>query len=497
LEKTHRSSHVCHWPQQRLPFSPEEILLPAVRFAVTELRRITPFAAAKVLTKSAWDDLHRDLSVRLAPALTPTLRLQQTTANAVARSLPGGHNNGRRRAMRGGVTLLETINEFPDLLETAAQIISAWIDAQRELVARLMRDKADLGCSFLRARKHFFRVTHVLPRLSDPHDGARTATMVEFVGSRRVIYKPRRPDREKLWFEALRWLDRNGIRVSFRVPRILARRNYAWMEFLPARGCKGIAAVRLFYFRWGTQAALAQLLGATDLHRDNWLATGSQPILVDAELIGDAEPRSLRGKRDSKRRQILPALLQTGLLPLVSRDRAGFYRRIAPLDATIPKSSRPKCWPRYRRISQEPSKYVSDLVRGFEAVAAIFATPRSARKFFREIIWRATWSKDGRVLLRASAVYGRLLRESYEARNMIGAAERWRRLVRECCASAPNRRVGLAEARALLRSDIPKFLTRQRPLPSWGEFLVRIAELKRSSPFLRRRVLLGTRIRRA
>jgi hypothetical protein len=99
--------------------------------------------------------------------------------------------------------------------------------------------------------------------------------------------------------------------------------------------------------------------------------------------------------------------------------------------------------------------------------------------------------------LRASAVYARLLRESYEARNMICAGERWRRLVRECCASASNQRIGLAEARALLRSDIPKFMTRQKPLPSWREFLARVAELKRSSPLLRRRVLLGTRIRRA
>ena len=205
-------SRVRYRRQQRSPVSLDEILMPAVCFAVTKLRRITPPAVEKVLTKSAWDDLHRDLSRRLAFALTPTLHLQQTAAKAVARSLPINHNGERRHAMRGNITLLETISEFPDLLETAAQLISAWIDAQRELFARLLRDKGDLCSVFLLGRERL-RVIHIRPGLSDPHDGGRTATTVEFVGHRRVIYKPRPSDREELWFEALHWLNQNGIRV--------------------------------------------------------------------------------------------------------------------------------------------------------------------------------------------------------------------------------------------------------------------------------------------
>jgi lantibiotic modifying enzyme len=395
--------------------------------------------------------------------------------------------------LHGDITLLETIVEFPDLLETAAQLISAWIDAQRELFTRLLRDKADLYSVFLCGRERL-RVTHIRPGLSDPHDGGRTATTVEFVGHRRVIYKPRPSDREELWFEALHWLNRNGVRVSFRAPKILARRDYAWMEFLRRKSCANPSAVQFFYFRWGAQAALAQILGATDLHRDNWVAVGAQPILVDAELIGDAESTSSRKKPNSKHRQCLPALLQTGLLPLTSRDRVGFYGGIGPLDATISKTAPPICWPRYRRAIQQPARYVNHLVCGFEAVARIFVTPELARRFFREIILRSGWNKDGRVLLRASATYARLLRESFEARNMVSPGERWRRLACECCASAANRRVALAEARALLRCDIPKFTARRSAVPiSWKIFSTAIAELKSSSRLLRSRVLLGAR----
>jgi len=496
LERT-SSSSVRQGQRQRWPVSLDQILAPAVSFATACLRGTAPRASQKFLTESAWDDLSRDLSTRLAFALTPTLHVQQNVTKAVARSSrPIAQNGERRLAPDNDITLLETTIEFPDLLKTAAQLISVWIDAQRELFARLLRDRADICRVFLRARQPF-RVTHIRARLSDPHDGAKTATMIEFVNRRRVIYKPRLSGGEELWFEALRWLNRNGLRVSFRVPKMLSRRSYFWMEFLQTKGCESPTAVRLFYFRWGAQAALAQILGATDLHRDNWLAVGAQPILVDAELIGDAEPTSFRGTSNSKHRQSLPALLQTGLLPFTSRDHAGFYRGIAPLDATIRKAPPPNCWPRYGRVAQEPSRYVNDLVSGFEVVAEVFGSPRTAQRFFREVVLQ-TAGQDQRVLLRATAQYARLLSESFDARNMISAGDRWRHLVRECCASAANRRVGLAEARSLLRCDIPKFTRRRSALPiSWKNFSAAIAELKSSSRLLRSRVVLGARPRRA
>ncbi|PYS68109.1 MAG: hypothetical protein DMF73_17605, partial [Acidobacteria bacterium] len=135
--------------------------------------------------------------------------------------------------------------------------------------------------------------------------------------------------------------------------------------------------------------------------------------------------------------------------------------------------------------------------RGFEAVVGVFATPELAGEFFHEIILPVRRQELGRVLLRASARYALLLRESFEARNMISTGERWRWLKRECCASAMKRQVGLAEARALLRCDIPKFMTRREALPgSWRQFSAAIADLKDSSRLLRRRVLLGTRVGR-
>jgi len=218
------------------------------------------------------------------------LRLEQRATEAVT-----GHTN---------ITLLKTVRAFPGALETVADLIAAWIDAQQELLNRLVRDERLLRECFLGGQKHFY-VSAIRPGFSDPHDGGRTVTLIEFSRNRRVIYKPRSCEGEQFWFAALSWLDCNGPRVACRVPGLISRKNYSWMEFLRPRSCQSLKEARLFYFRWGAQVALAEILGASDLHRENWLAVGSQPVLVDAELIGDASNLSRRGNNKCLDRQSL------------------------------------------------------------------------------------------------------------------------------------------------------------------------------------------------
>lgn len=440
-------------------------------FGVEELRRSAPRDAKFILGPSAWESLNKHLTARLVFALAPTLRLERNATKAVARSF-GKRNND--------ITLSETIKEFPGALETAALLIANWIDAQHELLNRLVRDRRVLRSVFLQDRQSF-RIMAIRPGLSDPHNGGRTVTLVEFAGKRRVIYKPRSLEGEELWFAALRWLNRNGLNACSRTPTFVSQQNYSWMEYLKPRRCRSAGEVRRFYFRWGAQTALAQILRASDLHWENWLAVGPQPILVDAEMVGSGH----------KNRQSLPALLETGLLRLTVRDRAGSYNGIAPLDAMLSGTAAVRCWARYKGVPRAPRKYVNDLVRGFEAVAKIFSNSEVAKAFFAEIILPMTRKANVRMLFRASEQYARLLRESLEPVNMFSRKARRGWLARECCASVPNRRIGLAEARALLRCDIPKFVARQKICPPpWKAFSTEVAALKDGARVLRNRVLL-------
>lgn len=460
------------------------IVAPAVNFGLAQLRA-SPIRTTKITARSVWPDLAEYLSSRLAFALGPVLRLQDAAAKAVARS---------EQAQRSEITLYESIVAFPEVLDLAARIISNWVLAQIELLRRLVLDKHHLAKNFL-ARRRRVRIIHIRPGLSDPHESGRTAALVEFAGGERVVYKPRAADREQLWFESLRWLNRNGFDVRFRIPKLLARNRYCWMEFIPPEGCKNLRAVRNFYFRWGAQAALAQILSATDLHRENWIAAGSQPVLVDAELIGDAEVlKKNRNGRAGKR--TLPLILQTGLLPLMPRDRVGSYKGLGPFDSRGPQSALPNCWPQYKRVRQMPRRYVSELVRGHEFVAKIFRNRTTSEKFFRDIIVSHKIRNKRRVLFRASAQYARLLRASLEPVNMVSSEARWQYLENVCSNTAENAKIALAEAQALFWCDVPKIERLATTLLlSWKRFSAAVVQLQNSTRLFRSRIILGVSVR--
>jgi lantibiotic modifying enzyme len=454
----------------------DHALAPVCRFAVERLRQRTGRAQGLV-AKTVWSDLERNLSDRLTFVLGPTFRFYLRAIQALGGSSP-----------QPSRSWIDVFTEFPGTLETTARLISGWAEAQTQLLARVARDSHQISSTFF-GKKQASRVTHLDAGLSDPHNGGRTVTLLQFADRNRIIYKPRACDGELFWFEALRWLNRNGLGVSFQIPRTLLRKNYAWVEFLARSASNDLRDVRLFYFGWGAQAALAQVLGATDLHRGNWLAVGAQPILLDAESIGESEVDS-RGENAAQDRH-LPAILRTGLLPLIARDRVGFYRSVAPFDdLTISNTGTTRRgWPRYRGAIRRPSRYVKEIAAGFSAVAQLFAAKQIREAFFKDMMPRMP--KNRRLLLRATRQYFRLLCGSLEPRRLFARGGRWRWLVQRCCASAIDRKTGIAEARSLLCCDIPRFTARRSVVDSREAFSKRVAELNQSLRLLCSRVRLS------
>lgn len=455
----------------------ESQLSAVVEFALGRLRQIAPVAGEMMLNASAWKSLGRQLKERLSFVLSPTLRVEQIAMKAVMRNLSS-------RSSLAHEIVEEMLRDFPGIVDTIARLLAGWVDAQRELLRRLGRDERAIGKVFF-PNAGPLRVKAICPGLSDPHDSGRTVTLVEFTGSRRVVYKPRSCEGEQLWFRALKWLDRNGLDCSFRIPTIIARENYAWMEYLRTHNCTDSNAIRKFYFRWGAQTALAQVLAAGDLHRENWIAVGSHPVLVDAEVIGAVQPNA--GKIGSQNSRSPSALLETGLLPLTARDHAGGYVGIAPFDAAAFGRPPLGCWPRFGGKLQAPARYLGDLVRGFEATAKVFANSELLGVFFNDIVILQRRARS-RYLFRASAEYARILRDSLEPSKMISRSERWRWLKQKCYATAATNSIGTAEAFALRQCDIPKFTRPARGL-SRRRLSKMVAELKSSARVLRNRIV--------
>lgn len=383
-------------------------------------------------------------------------------------------------ADRDRANLKQALTLFPAFGETLRLIEESWISAQGMMLARLHRDYATIA-RYLKASSLRIEIVRLVAGLSDSHDGG-TVALIELMNRRRFIYKPRSGGGEEIWFGILDWLNREGFQPQFRIPAIISRSRYHWMEFLRPMECTDKSAVERFYLRWGAQTALCDAVGMVDLHHENWIAAGEQPILVDVETFG-RKAWQLR-KKGTEGAAPLPSLLRTGLFPFGADRNLGAYAAIAPFDpSTALRES--LAWPRCGGITHLPAQYAEQIATGYDLLTRFVWRNASRRSKLSRMIRRAAGRSDNRVFVRSSGEYQRLLLESLRPHEILGAGTRFDFLLRNCAQTAPSRSVAMAEAEELLRCSIPRFASGSLPTRGSAARLPSIAAMRRSIKLLR------------
>lgn len=121
------------------------------------------------------------------------------------------------------------------------------------------------------------------PRAAGPRSGS--VLLLRFGSGLRLLYKPRPLASDVRFQELLSWLNDLGAEPALRPVRLLDRGSYGWSEFVAASSCANAEEVSRFYQRQGSYLALLYALDATDLHNENLVAVGEQPVLVDLEAL--------------------------------------------------------------------------------------------------------------------------------------------------------------------------------------------------------------------
>lgn len=152
----------------------------------------------------------------------------------------------------------------------------------------------------------------------DSHQGGRTVNLLSR-GATTIVYKPR-----SLAVDAALAAVLDGLRSSLpslliRVPRVIERTGYGWAEYVAHRFCADDTELTAFYRGCGHWLALMRLLGGTDLHSENVIASGPVPVVVDCEtVISPASvppPSGLGDAHDRAGELITASVLRVGLLP--------------------------------------------------------------------------------------------------------------------------------------------------------------------------------------
>ncbi|MFJ9952067.1 type 2 lanthipeptide synthetase LanM family protein [Kitasatospora sp. NPDC091207] len=264
------------------------LLRPLVAAAVGELTELARSGGA------APDDLAvfapayaRWLAERLAGEAARTLVVELAAARA-AGGLAGATGVARfadfaaRTGTRAGLARLFT--RYPVLARLLARMCRHTARSGAELLTRLAADRSALTAGLFDGRDQGPLAAVELGH-GDLHQQGRAVAVLRFAGGVGVVYKPRPIGQHALLDDMAGWLDAKAPGLGLRTPRWVAGDGYGWLEYIDHRACRSLTEIDRFHRRQGALLALAYTLEGVDLHCENLLAHGDQPVLVDVETL--------------------------------------------------------------------------------------------------------------------------------------------------------------------------------------------------------------------
>jgi type 2 lantibiotic biosynthesis protein LanM len=214
---------------------------------------------------------------------------------------------------------LDFLREYVFLARNAHLTLKNWRVAHRELVERTLADWPEITAIFfdsgiLAAGK---RVKDFGSPSGDLHRRGQSVRLLELEDGSRVVYKPHSVAIDLHHQDLLRWVNEKNRLLPLATIRVIDRGTHGWVEFVRARPCNVDAELDRFYYRLGAQLGLFYALGTTDIHSENIIACGDQPIIVDLETLLHAslheeEPKSAA---DLLQFELSQTVLSVGILP--------------------------------------------------------------------------------------------------------------------------------------------------------------------------------------
>jgi type 2 lantibiotic biosynthesis protein LanM len=439
------------------------------------------------------DGWSAQLGRRLAALAARTLVSELHTARTAGR-LSGGTPQERFTdfvrtvAHRSGLAGLFTT--YPVLGRLLGQECGYAADALVELVERFAADRASIVETVLGGSDPGL-LTTVEAGSGDTHRRGRAVATLHFATGATVVYKPRSLALHQRFDRLVSWLNAQLPGLDLRTAGVLDRPHHGWMEFVTRESCANAAEVELFYRRQGALLALLYAVDGTDIHCENLVAHGSQPVLVDVETLFHPDltlagpipdPATETLVRSVRRTALLPRVLigEHGALDLsglggdqgavypsdvagweaAGTDRMRLVRRAAPFTGADNR-------PRLDGREVDPADHQGALLAGFRAGYDGIAAHRDA---FAALL-TACAGDEIRVVARPSAYYATFLDESTHPDVLRDALDRdgaLGQLVEDVADDYARLRLVPHELDDLWAGDIPLFAARPGSRDLWS-----------------------------
>ena len=278
-------------PEHSLPF--EDFYVPFILFAKNQLNSKLPLnCLSRLLSNEAYQALQKSLLQQLVNLGTEILlldfnKVKEKHSSQEQDDVQTDENKSlytsfiQNLQKDGG---LEFFANYPVLARLIATTIDLWVESTAEFIQRLQTDLWEIEHTFS-STKNIGRVKEIDTSLANPHHGKRLALALTFSSGVKVVYKPKDLSLYVAFNRLLDWCNQQKISLPFKLPKILERQGYGWVEYISQQPCLEKAEVNNFYQRAGMLLSLLYVLGAKNCHAENVIAHGQYPVLIDADIL--------------------------------------------------------------------------------------------------------------------------------------------------------------------------------------------------------------------
>jgi type 2 lantibiotic biosynthesis protein LanM len=288
----------------------------ALATGLRPLVEIAEAAVADTATAAVTSGFAHQLGRGLARLAARTLVLELNRARARGRLT--GHTPAERFAEFARRPDLDRLfAEYPVLARLLAQACQQAVAAHLELLERLDHDREAIVDLVLDGRDPG-GLARIESTGGDAHQSGRSVALLTFDDGRTVVYKPRPLALHAHFNDMLDWLNIRVPDLGLRKVRLLCGDGYGWQEFVTAGPCRAVCEVSRFYRRQGALLALLYAVDGSDMHYENLIAAGDQPVLVDVEtLFHPTMQVDTAAGHDPAAQELVRSVFRTALLPQV------------------------------------------------------------------------------------------------------------------------------------------------------------------------------------
>jgi hypothetical protein len=434
------------------PIAFQDIFLPLLQAAHLELQKMLTPNAYDHFTAEARAELNSALLKQLSDLASPllySLFVKDLKSLSPDGKLPPSDADTNKNhysdfivRLQDGV-IQQQFNEKPVLIRLLATITRQWINTTSELINRLSSDLTKIKEQLLHS-KASIKVSSIEGGLSDLHNLGHSVRILGFDDGSKVVYKPKDLGLDVVFINFIHHLNGLNPPVQLRVADTIACDGYGWCEFIEHEPCQSLKDIELFYERSGSWLTIFHLLAGGDMHHENIIACGSEPVPIDLETILQASTPELQFEQaalaafNQTVEKIQDSVLMVGMLPAYAKSPKNKIYDMGALNVGsenilktewknintngmrwVQFKTTQKTFANIPRIDSDYAKfgdYKTQFISGFEKYANFLLEHKGSSSL--EKLWRSFANLPVRKVVRPTRFYYTLMQRLKDYRNM-------------------------------------------------------------------------------